>query len=171
LLRAASLAIAITAASFAARADVHVRYEGDAIHLSDQPGQGFALLLSEDPVAEAARRYGVDPLLVRAVIRVESAGDPRAVSRKGAAGLMQLMPATAARYGVADRFDPAQNVEAGTRHLRELLDFFNQDLVLALAAYNAGEDAVLRYGRTVPPYAETRRYVARVRAWMERLGR
>jgi len=170
LLRAASFALLFAAAPLAG-ADVHVRYEGDAVHLSDRPGQGFELLISEDLVVDAARRHGVAPLLVRAVIRVESAGDPRAVSRKGAAGLMQLMPATATRYGVANRFDPAQNVEAGTRHLRELLDFFNQDLVLALAAYNAGEDAVLRYGRTVPPYAETRRYVARVRAWMDRLGR
>ena len=112
-------------------------------------------------IAEAAQRHGVPAELVRAVIRVESGFNARAVSPKGAAGLMQLMPATAARYGVADRMNAAQNVHAGTRYLAELLALFKQDLRLALAAYNAGEEAVLRY-RKVPPYAETRAYVERV---------
>jgi soluble lytic murein transglycosylase-like protein len=104
----------------------------------------------------------MDPALVKAVIRAESAFNPKAVSRAGAAGLMQLMPGTAAQYGVYDRFDPAANIDAGTRHLRGLLDMFNNDLMLALAAYNAGEGAVMKYGNTIPPYAETRTYVNRV---------
>jgi len=114
-----------------------------------------------DEIAEAAGVWGVDPDLVRAVIEVESAFEPRAVSAKGAMGLMQLMPATARQYGVADPFDPRSNIEAGTRHLRSLLDRF--DLSLALAAYNAGVGAVERYGG-VPPYRETRSYVRRVMA-------
>ncbi|MGH9779229.1 MAG: lytic transglycosylase domain-containing protein [Candidatus Acidiferrales bacterium] len=111
-----------------------------------------------DKVAEEQR---VDPGLVRAVIEVESAWNHRAVSVKGALGLMQLMPATAAKYGVRDAFDPKQNVSGGTRHLRFLLDLFNDDTRLALAAYNAGENAVTRY-KGVPPYSETRAYVQRL---------
>ncbi len=111
-----------------------------------------------DKVAEEQR---VDPGLVRAVIEVESAWNHRAVSVKGALGLMQLMPATAAKYGVGDAFDPKQNVSGGTRHLRFLLDQFNEDTRLALAAYNAGENAVSRY-KGVPPYSETRAYVQRL---------
>jgi soluble lytic murein transglycosylase-like protein len=113
-------------------------------------------------IHSAARRHSMDPALVKAVIRAESAFNPKAVSRAGAAGLMQLMPGTAAQYGVYDRFDPAANIDAGTRHLRGLLDMFNNDLMLALAAYNAGEGAVMKYGNTIPPYAETRTYVNRV---------
>jgi len=109
--------------------------------------------------------HGVDPRLVTAVIEVESAWDPRAVSRKGAMGLMQLMPATARAYGVSDAFDPRANIEAGTRHLRSLLDRY--DLSLALAAYNAGAGTVERYGG-VPPYPETRQYVSRVLARFRR---
>ena len=111
-----------------------------------------------DKVAEEQR---VDPGLVRAVIEVESAWNHRAVSVKGALGLMQLMPATAAKYGVGDAFDPKQNVSGGTRHLRFLLDQFNDDTRLALAAYNAGENAVSRY-KGVPPYSETRAYIQRL---------
>jgi len=112
-----------------------------------------------DEITEAAGVWGVDPELVRAVIEVESAFEPGAVSAKGAMGLMQLMPATARQYGVADPFDPRSNIEAGTQHLRSLLDRY--DLSLALAAYNAGAGAVERYGG-VPPYRETKAYVRRV---------
>ncbi len=113
----------------------------------------------EGIIAAASARYGVDPALVWAIIAVESAFTPDARSPKGAMGLMQLMPATAAQYAVGDPFDPAQNIEAGTRHLRSLLDRF--DTTMALAAYNAGVGAVARFGG-IPPYRETREYVARV---------
>ncbi len=116
-------------------------------------------------IEEAAGVWGVDADLVRAVIEVESAFEPRAVSAKGAMGLMQLMPATARQYGVADLFDPRANIDAGTRHLRTLLDRY--DLSLALAAYNAGAGAVDRYGG-VPPYRETKDYVRRVMSRMSR---
>lgn len=110
-------------------------------------------------IQSVSATHGVDPKLVHAVIRVESAYQPRARSPKGAMGLMQLMPETARRYHVADPFDPVSNVEAGTRYLRSLLD--RLPLRLALAAYNAGEGAVERFGG-MPPYAETRVYVSRV---------
>ena len=108
-----------------------------------------------------ARRHALDPELVRAVIEVESAWNPRARSRKGALGLMQLMPATGARYGVRDPFDPRENISGGTRHLRFLLNRFGGDRRLALAAYNAGENAV-DANRGVPPYRETHLYLERV---------
>jgi soluble lytic murein transglycosylase-like protein len=109
----------------------------------------------------AAALYQVSARLIRAVITVESNYRADAVSPVGAAGLMQLMPDTAARYGVADPFDPAANIDAGVRHLAMLLARFGNDLTLTLAAYNAGEGAVLRYNG-VPPYPETRRYVEKV---------
>ncbi len=113
-----------------------------------------------DPIIDkVAARHGVDATLVRAVIQVESAYERRARSPKGAMGLMQLMPATARQYAVADPYDPESNIEAGTRHLKSLLE--RLPLTLALAAYNAGEAAVQRF-RSVPPYPETRQYVARV---------
>jgi soluble lytic murein transglycosylase-like protein len=174
LLRRSALAALALLAAAPAAAEVYGRIDPDgAVHLSDRPTLGYALLVPApgDIVSASAERHGVDPLLLRAVIAVESGNDPRAVSRKGAAGLMQLMPLTAARYGVADRFDPAQNVDAGARYLRSLIDRFDEDLSLALAAYNAGEAAVLRYGRRVPPYAETRGYVVRVRQVYDRLRR
>jgi soluble lytic murein transglycosylase-like protein len=115
----------------------------------------------EKIVKEAAERHQVDPALVRAVIKTESAWNPQAVSPKGAQGLMQLMPATADQHGVNDAFDPRQNVNAGVRHLRMLLEKYSGDLDLALAAYNAGEGAVRRAGG-VPNYAETRTYVQKV---------
>ena len=111
-------------------------------------------------VQQAADRYGVDARLVNAVIAVESAGNPWAVSSKGAQGLMQLMPATAALLGVGDPFSPGQNIDGGVRHLRTLLDNFG-DLPLALAAYNAGAEPVRSY-RGIPPYRETQDYVRKI---------
>ena len=123
------------------------------------PAPGVPRSGLEGIIAAASARHGVDPALVWAIIAVESAFTPDARSPKGAMGLMQLMPATAAQYAVGDPFDPAQNIEAGTRHLRSLLDRF--DTTMALAAYNAGVGAVARFGG-IPPYRETREYVARV---------
>jgi Transglycosylase SLT domain len=111
-------------------------------------------------VAEAAKSFDVNPLLVESVIQVESNYNPFAISPKGAQGLMQLMPATAQRFGVTDSFDPKQNIEGGVRYLKFLQDTFQDDR-LAIAAYNAGEKAVARY-RDVPPYPETVSYVAKV---------
>jgi Transglycosylase SLT domain len=107
-----------------------------------------------------ASAYGVDPVLVRAVILVESGFNPQCVSNRGARGLMQLMPETAKRYGVRQIFDPEENIRAGVRYLGDLLAMFNNDLPRALAAYNAGENAVLRYAG-IPPYSETMSYVKR----------
>lgn len=118
-------------------------------------------------IAEAARRYRVEPALIAAVIETESGFNPRAGSPAGAKGLMQLMDATARGLGVSDPFDPRQNVLAGTRFLRQLLDRYGGDLRRALAAYNAGPGAVDRYGG-IPPYAETQRYVPKVLAALER---
>jgi|SRR5579864_1514502 len=112
-------------------------------------------------VARTARDLGVDPQLIMAVIAVESAFNPHAVSPKHAQGLMQLMPETAARFGVRDPFDESENVRGGATYLRELLQRFNGDLVLTLAAYNAGEAAIDNYGG-VPPYRETQDYIERV---------
>ncbi|HEX4886373.1 MAG TPA: lytic transglycosylase domain-containing protein [Casimicrobiaceae bacterium] len=128
--------------------------------------QRFASLIESE-----AKRQGLDPALVRAVVAVESAYEPAAVSPKGAVGLMQVIPATAERYGLAtDRRgsieqklkDPATNVRIGTRYLSDLIERFGQDLKLALAAYNAGEGAVERYARQVPPFPETQQYVVLV---------
>lgn len=121
----------------------------------------------EDLIAEHASRNDVSPDLVRAVIQAESAFNPRARSVKGALGLMQLMPATAAEFNVLNIFDPAENIRAGVAYLKSLLTRYNNDESLALAAYNAGPNAVEKYGRTVPPYRETRNYVARIRASSE----
>lgn len=115
----------------------------------------------------AANEHGLPPTLVKAVAITESNLDPMAVSSKGARGLMQLMPATARQYGVRDSFDPLQNLRAGAQHLRGLLDQYDGDLPLALAAYNAGSEAVRRYGG-IPDYRETRNYVRKVH---EALGR
>jgi soluble lytic murein transglycosylase-like protein len=157
----------------------------DALHLSDrQPDARFVLLLRvlehnshsakaaacrmkgvrEDDIQAAAAASGLDVALLYAVIEIESACNTRALSRKGAMGLMQLMPATARRYGVTDPRDAAQNIRAGSRHLRYLLTLFADDTALALAAYNAGEGAVNAHGRQIPPYPETQRYVPAVLA-------
>jgi soluble lytic murein transglycosylase-like protein len=118
-------------------------------------------------VEAAAARYSVDADLITSVIAVESNFDPKAVSRKNARGLMQLLPETAAQLGVKNIDDPQENIEAGTRYLRDLLRKYNNDLVLALAAYNAGPERVQQYGR-VPPFAETISYVRRVRRSYEK---
>lgn len=113
-------------------------------------------------IDKAARTAAVHPALVRAVIAVESAFDPKAVSPAGAQGLMQLLPSTARRYGVGNPFDPEQNLSGGAKYLSYLLKRYNNNLELVLAAYNAGEDAVDRAGRRIPPYRETREYVPAV---------
>jgi len=115
------------------------------------------------PLIEAAAlRNRLKPELVHAVVRAESAYRADAVSSKGAVGLMQLMPATASRLGVSDSYDARQNLDGGTRYLRQLLEMFDKDLRLALAAYNAGENAVIRYGKKIPPFPETQDYVKKV---------
>jgi len=112
-------------------------------------------------IDQLALRHGLDANLVHAVVTMESAYDPRATSSKGAVGLMQLMPGTAERYGVYDREDPEDNLSGGVRYLKDLLKQF-QSLHLALAAYNAGEGAVQKYGNKIPPYPETQNYVRKV---------
>ena len=116
-----------------------------------------------DLIRAASQKHGVDEDLITSLITAESNFNPRAVSPKRARGLMQLMPETATRLAVRDVFDPAQNVDAGTRYLKELLEKYGQDLKLTLAAYNAGPDRVAQY-RGIPPFAETRAYVQRVLA-------
>jgi len=116
----------------------------------------------EAAITEHARRQQVAADLVRAVIQVESAFNPVAVSSKGAMGLMQLMPETAEKYGVLDAFNPAQNIRAGVAYLKSLLVKYSENVELALAAYNAGPGAVKKYGGTVPPYRETRKYVEKI---------
>jgi hypothetical protein len=138
--------------------------EDDAI---EEPRSEFLAVAIEAHIREVAVRYRIPPILVAAIVEAESEFNPRAVSRRGARGLMQLMPATAASVHVEDTFNPYENIEGGVRHLRRLMDRFNGDLSLVLAAYNAGEQAVLLYGG-VPPYPETRRYVARI---LRRIGR
>jgi soluble lytic murein transglycosylase-like protein len=169
-----------------ARADIYAMESADGtLHLTDTPvGDGYTRLIEsssgdagatiesaalpakaashQQRIARVARTTGVEAGLLNAVIAVESAYNPRAVSPKGAAGLMQLMPDTARRYGVIDRFDPDQNVLGGALYLRDLLLRFDNRLDLVLAAYNAGEGAVERHGRRIPPFAETLRYVPRV---------
>ncbi|HMO79980.1 MAG TPA: lytic transglycosylase domain-containing protein [Pyrinomonadaceae bacterium] len=115
-------------------------------------------------IVASSRKYRIDPLLIYAQMHQESSFKVRATSHKGASGLMQLMPATARRFGVTSIYDPKQNIDAGVRYMRWLLDYFEQDVVLALAGYNAGEGAVLRYGRRVPPFRETQEYVRRISA-------
>lgn len=114
-------------------------------------------------ISAAAKKYDLPEALIKAVIHAESHFDPYALSSAGAMGLMQLMPATAARFNVYDRQNPKQNINGGVRYLSLLVEMFNGDLKLALAAYNAGENAVKRHGRKIPPYQETRNYVSKVR--------
>jgi len=113
-------------------------------------------------IDDAARLHGLDPKLIHAVIRAESGYNPGAMSPKGAVGLMQLIPSTAQRYGVNNIHDPTENIFGGARYLRDLLKMFNGDMELALAGYNAGENAVIRAGNRIPPYPETMAYVPKV---------
>jgi len=121
------------------------------------------LIRRYSPIIEtAARNHGVEIALVHAVITAESGYNPSAVSRAGARGLMQLMPGTAERFGVQNIMDPTQNIHGGVKYLSQLIAMFNGDKALAVAAYNAGENAVIRAGNKVPPYAETQHYVPKV---------
>jgi len=190
---AAAVALALTAPG--AAADVWKRVdERGVVHLSDRHmGPGSVLILRSRrktgtvrggpsiPLAKrrglyaslierTARRFELEARLVHAVVHAESAYDPLAVSRAGAVGLMQLMPETAERYGVRDRNDPADNLTGGVRYLRDLLLQF-RNLQLALAAYNAGENAVVRHGNRIPPFPETRAYVRKVIAFYRALGK
>ena len=113
-------------------------------------------------IVESSRRYNIDPRRIYSQMHQESSFKLKATTNKGASGLMQLMPATARRFGVTSIYDPKQNIDAGVKYMRWLLDTFNQDVVLALAGYNAGEGAVMKYGWRVPPYRETQEYVRRI---------
>jgi len=124
---------------------------------SDEKSRLYAAVINN-----IAQEVGVSAHLLHAVIQVESAYNPAAVSSKGAQGLMQLIPATAARFGVVEVHDPESNIRGGARYLKKLLDRFDNDLKLTLAAYNAGEGAVQKYKNTIPPYPETQAYVSRV---------
>ncbi len=131
-------------------------------------GLAFANRSLYDPyIEQIGRKHGVDPALIHAVITVESAYNPHAISHAGAMGLMQLMPLTAKRFGVTDAYDPIQNIEGGVMYLRFLLDKFG-NLPLALAGYNAGEGSVMKYNNQIPPYKETQAYVPKVLGYYQR---
>jgi hypothetical protein len=138
------------------------------IHLTSQITNpslgGFTTGNSEvdNYIVESGKRNSVDPLLLYSIMHQESSFKTRAMSNKGARGLMQLMPFTASRFGVTNIWDPKQNIEGGARYMRFLLNLFSGDVQLALAGYNAGEGAVMKFGYQVPPYAETREYVRRI---------
>ena len=168
---------------YEARADIYKFVDSNGlVHLADRPlHAGYKILHKTKSrrtgantsaythnrkkftprINSLAQKYRLDPDLIHAVVTMESAYDPRALSKKGAVGLMQLMPGTARRYGVSDRENPEQNVRGGVRYLRDLLLQF-RSVSLALAAYNAGEGAVQRHGNKIPPYPETQRYVYKV---------
>ena len=172
---------------FPVSADIY-KYEDEAgvIHLTNTPIENnvpYVLVMREKRVlfnkamgtniskydhliTKASQKYNVEPALIRAVIKTESNFNHMAVSRKGARGLMQLMPTTASSLDVQDSFHPENNIEGGVRYLRYLLKYFNGSLPFALAAYNAGENAVIRYGG-IPPYRETQSYVKKVLAYLD----
>jgi soluble lytic murein transglycosylase-like protein len=175
----------LVVAAVPARAQIYTWRDGNGnLVLSDHPRAGVAVrtfavpkadslrvtrpvaasraAIYEDLIVEQARMNGVRASLVRAVVQVESGFNPSAVSPKGALGLMQLMPATARQFNVGNPFNPSENVRAGVAYLKQLLVRYNNSEELALAAYNAGPGAVDRYGLSVPPYRETRSYVARI---------
>lgn len=171
-----------------ASADIYKYVDAEGvIHLTNVPtqtGVKYTLIMREkrvlldrklgenisqydELIKKASGRYNVEPALVKAIIKAESNFNHRAVSPKGARGLMQLMPATASSLQVRDSFHPENNIEGGVKYVRYLLNFFNGNLPLALAAYNAGENAVVRYGG-IPPYRETQTYVRRVLSYLDR---
>ncbi|MEP6786820.1 MAG: lytic transglycosylase domain-containing protein [Acidobacteriota bacterium] len=119
-------------------------------------------VLIDSYIVDSSRRFAIDPLLIYSQMHQESSFKLRATSNKGASGLMQLMPGTARRMGVSNIYDPKQNIEGGVKYMRLLLDMFGQDVNLALAGYNAGEGAVMKYGNQIPPYSETQEYVRRI---------
>jgi soluble lytic murein transglycosylase-like protein len=150
--------------SIDAPTDVY-KVEGAPSYVTTRPAEDASVRERFEPIVqEHANRHSLRPELVRAVIQVESGFDPRALSPKGAMGLMQLMPDTARQLGVRNPWDPEQNIRGGTLYLRQLLDQYDGNEELALAAYNAGSGAVKRYGGRVPPYRETRDYVRKVGA-------
>jgi len=174
--RVAVAAVVAASATSAAEVQIVRKADGSTV-ISNQVGSGWLVngrapsddyLVErraapgpwDDAIRAASLPRGVDPQIVKSVMLVESNFNPRAVSRKGAGGLIQLMPDTARRFGVRDRFDPLENLRGGVEYLASLLKLYAGDLALALAAYNAGENAVARYAG-VPPYAETREYVRR----------
>ncbi len=178
----------IPALPFSSSADIYKYEDAEGItHLTNVPTQHgikYVLIMREKRVlfdrklgtdiskydhliAKASQKYNIDSALIKAVIKAESNFNHMAVSRKGARGLMQLMPATASSLQVRDSFHPENNIEGGARYLRYLLKYFNGNLSLALAAYNAGENAVIRYGG-IPPYRETQTYVHRVLSYLDR---
>ena len=181
------LALLLCASTAPAKPKIYTFVDADGSkHFTDVPDNSRykLLILSPNDMSESGDRYdsnwlaranrydsvienaalaaALEPNLLRAVIVVESGFNSRAVSKRGAVGLMQLMPSTASRFGVSNPYDPQQNVHAGAHYLKFLMNRFGQDVRLALAAYNAGEDAVLRNGGQIPPFTETRAYVPRV---------
>jgi len=180
--------IIILAFASPASADIYKYMDAEGvIHLTNVPtqtGVKYVLVMREkrvlldkklgenisqydELIMKASGKYNVEPALVKAIIKAESNFNHRAVSRKGARGLMQLMPATASSLQVRDSFHPENNIEGGVKYVRYLLNYFNGNLPLALAAYNAGENAVVRYGG-IPPYRETQAYVRRVLSYLDR---
>jgi soluble lytic murein transglycosylase-like protein len=181
------IAILLTASTARAHTQIYTYLDADGVrHYTDVPDNNRYRRLALSPqertssgdrydsmllakagqydsiIEKAAISASVEPNLLRAVIVVESGFNSRAVSKRGAVGLMQLMPATASRFGVSNPYDPRENVHAGARYLKFLIDRFGQDVRLALAAYNAGEEAVDRNGGQIPPFTETMAYVPRV---------
>jgi len=165
------LLLTVVPAYFVSQANL-VSLDSDAAKMAREDATDTSVEITqiveiEAHIREVAVRYDIPPILVAAIVEAESEFNPRAVSRRGAQGLMQLMPDTASSLRVSDSFDPYENIEGGVRHLRRLMDRYRGNLPLVLAAYNAGEQAVTVY-RGVPPYRETRRYVSRI---LRRIGR
>jgi soluble lytic murein transglycosylase-like protein len=175
------LAIVIFGTAMTGRGDIYKYVDPEGvIHLTNVPTQHnvpYVLIMKEkrviiqlkgdsnlydDLIAKASEKYRVDSTLIKAIIKAESNFNHRAISPMGARGLMQLMPATAVTLQVKDSFHPENNIDGGVRYLRYLMNLFNGNLPLVLAAYNAGENAVLRYNNRIPPYQETQTYVRRV---------
>lgn len=196
-LRVLSISLALAVCSGAAQAEIYGYVDGDRVSviISDTlPADSRYVLFKKNPahhlaapanavpgevelspskfsshILSAAKETKVDAALIHAVITVESGYNPSARSSAGAVGLMQLMPGTAKRYGVKNRLDPAQSILGGARYLRDLKTLFDNDLRLVLAAYNAGEQAVMKYGRRIPPFRETAAYVPKVLSYYRKV--